>query len=69
MIRRLENTDRRVFYLTHFQNPDHPLIVVNVALTNGIANSIQKIMNDDEKEKAADSAIFYSISSLEPGLR
>jgi len=69
MIRRLEEVDRRVFYLAHFQNPAHPLIVVNVALTQGVASSIQKILDDDEKESGPDSAIFYSISSLEPGLR
>jgi malonyl-CoA decarboxylase len=56
--------------------PGEPLIFVEVALTMGLAASVQPLLarEDDEdterqRERAADTAIFYSISNCQDGLR
>lgn len=75
--RRLEE-DRRCFAFFHPALPDEPIIFVEVALVNGLADSVQPILapraenesSTEEKEgTAADTAIFYSISNCQPGLR
>lgn len=38
-------SDRRVFYFTHTQNPNQPLIVVNIALTRSISDNISDILD------------------------
>jgi malonyl-CoA decarboxylase len=68
--RRLED-DRRCFAFFHPALPDEPLIFVEVALTDGIADAIAPLLaprNGNNKERA-DTAIFYSISNCQPGLR
>src|SRR5580658_2612037 len=52
------------------------LIFVEVALTTGLASSVQPLLARDgderaerEREKTADTAIFYSISNCQDGLR
>lgn len=64
-------SDRRVFYFTHTQNPNQPLIVVNIALTRSISDNISDILDsrDIEDENNFNAAIFYSISAMETGLR
>jgi len=52
--------------------PTEPLIFVEVALVNGIAGSIQGLLDEDAPAldpSAADTAIFYSISNTQSGLR
>lgn len=69
--RRLKPTDRRCFGFFHPSMPDEPLIFVEVALTQGIPNSIQTLLSDDREAiepEAADTAVFYSISNCQPGL-
>jgi malonyl-CoA decarboxylase len=69
--RRLEPDDRRCFAFFHPAMPDEPLIFVEVALTQGIAHSIQSLLAEDRQEKSveeADTAVFYSISNCQPGL-
>ena len=69
--RRLEPADRRCFAFFHPAMPDEPLIFVEVALTRGIAQSIQSLLaegREEEPVEAADSAVFYSISNCQPGL-
>lgn len=69
--RRLEPADRRCFAFFHPAMPDEPLIFVEVALTQGIARSIQALLAEGRKEKPAeeaDTAVFYSISNCQPGL-
>jgi len=66
------DSDRRCYALFHPSMPGEPLAFVEVALVGGLANSIQRLL--DEKAPvgdphAADTAIFYSISSPQRGLR
>jgi malonyl-CoA decarboxylase len=67
---RLE-ADRRCFAYFHPRMPDEPLIFVEVALTQGMADNVQILLDEtaplgDPAE--ADSAIFYSISNCQRGL-
>ena len=52
--------------------PNEPLVFVHVALVKGLADSM-KYINDStgsaQNERQADTAIFYSISSTQPGLQ
>jgi malonyl-CoA decarboxylase len=71
MARRLE-ADRRCYAFFHPGWPQEPLIFTEVALTRGLASSIQPIL-DPESEvsdtRGCDTAMFYSISNCQPGLR
>ena len=52
--------------------PDEPLIFVEVALGVGIASSVQDLLDLDAPQSVAadiDSAVFYSISNAQAGLR
>jgi malonyl-CoA decarboxylase len=69
--RRLQPEDRRCFAFFHPAMPDEPLIFVEVALTRGIASSIQRLLAEDRavlREEQADTAVFYSISNCQAGL-
>ena len=69
--RRLEPADRRCFAFFHPAMPDEPLIFVEVALMQGIADSIQALLaesRDVKPAEEADTAVFYSISNCQPGL-
>jgi malonyl-CoA decarboxylase len=75
-LRRRLAPDRRCFGFFHPALPGEPLIFVEVALTRGLADSIQPLLVKDggeaaqrERERAADTAIFYSISNCQEGLR
>lgn len=64
-------TDRRVYAFFHNKMPNDPLIFIEVALVNGIAQNIQTLL--DLKTPTiyppqANTAIFYSISSTQKGL-
>jgi malonyl-CoA decarboxylase len=67
--RRLEE-DRRCFAFFHPALEDEPLIFVEVALVDGLATAVQPLLapKTDER-KAADTAIFYSISNCQKGLK
>src|SRR5690606_25724855 len=65
------DVDRRCYGFFHPRMPDEPLIFVEVALTRGLADSIQKLLDQSaphEDPRAADTAIFYSISNCHRGL-
>lgn len=69
--RRLEPGDRRCFAFFHPAIPDEPLIFVEVALTRGIAGSIQDLLAETRhitEAEDADTAVFYSISNCQLGL-
>src|ERR1700733_8219554 len=75
-LRRRLAADRRCFAFFHPALPGEPLIFVEVALTTGLASSVQPLLARDgdekaerEREKTADTAIFYSISNCQDGLR
>jgi malonyl-CoA decarboxylase len=66
------DSDRRCYGFFHPRLPDDPLIFVEVALMDDIAESITPLL--DESADAADlntatTAIFYSISNTQGGLR
>lgn len=69
--RRLEPSDRRCFAFFHPAMPDEPLIFVEVALTKGVANSVQDLLAEAREvlpSEEADTAVFYSISNCQAGL-
>ena len=66
------DTDRRCYAFFHPRMPSEPLIFVEIALLKGVPKSVQMLL--DEKAPvhdphAADTAIFYSISNTQRGLR
>ncbi|MEO6015968.1 MAG: malonyl-CoA decarboxylase [Polaromonas sp.] len=66
------DSDRRCYGFFHPRLPDEPLIFVEVALIDEMAGSITPLL--DESADAADlkkatTAIFYSISNTQAGLR
>ncbi len=68
---RLEPEDRRCFAFFHPAMPDEPLIFVEVALTRGIAGSIQDVLAEEREilpRGDANTAVFYSISNCQAGL-
>jgi malonyl-CoA decarboxylase len=69
---RLQPADRRCFAFFHPQIPDEPLVFVEVALTRGTPASIGDVIAAGRtpiRETDADTAVFYSISNTQDGLR
>ena len=65
------DSDRRCYAFFHPRMPAEPLIFVEVALVRGLADSVQRLLDQKapvEDARAADSAIFYSISNCQRGL-
>jgi malonyl-CoA decarboxylase len=70
--RRLDPDDRRCFAFFHPAMPEEPLIFVEVGLTTAIPDSIQAMLDPDRPIVAAtdaSTAVFYSISNCQPGLK
>jgi malonyl-CoA decarboxylase len=66
------DSDRRCYGFFHAKLPDEPLIFVEVALGDEIASSITPLLDEQASVhdlKAATTAIFYSISNTQTGLR
>ncbi|MCI0752858.1 malonyl-CoA decarboxylase [Teichococcus vastitatis] len=70
-LRRRLAPDRRCFAFFHRALPGEPLIFVEVALTQGLAGAIQPLLapQDGSARAEFDTAIFYSISNCQEGLR
>jgi malonyl-CoA decarboxylase len=71
-LRRRLAADRRCFAFFHPALPGEPLIFVEVALTEGLAAAVQPLLSRDDPPgdpARADTAIFYSISNCQEGLR
>jgi malonyl-CoA decarboxylase len=75
-LRRRLAADRRCFAFFHPALPGEPLIFVEVALVNGLATAMPPLLARVTDEEAAwaqaaraDTAIFYSISNCQDGLR
>jgi malonyl-CoA decarboxylase len=75
-LRRRLAPDRRCFAFFHPALPGEPLIFVEVALVRGLATAMPPLLareTDEEATRAqaapADTAIFYSISNCQDGLR
>lgn len=65
------DSDRRCFAFFHPSMPAEPLIFVEVALVQGLADNVQQLLDQDApslEPEQADTAIFYSISNAQPGL-
>lgn len=70
--RRVAASDRRLYAFFHPALADVPLIFVEVALTVGAPTSIQSILAEDREPIAVgdvSTAVFYSISNCQRGLR
>ncbi|MGD9870986.1 MAG: malonyl-CoA decarboxylase [Thauera sp.] len=66
------DSDRRCYAFFHPRMPLEPLIFVQVALLEGIADNVQRLLDIDAPladTTRATTAIFYSISATQPGLR
>ncbi|WP_426957643.1 malonyl-CoA decarboxylase [Muricoccus radiodurans] len=74
-LRRRLAADRRCFGFFHPALPHEPLIFVEVALVQGLASAVQPLLaaegeaGAEARAEAADTAIFYSISNCQDGLR
>ena len=69
---RLEPSDRRCFAFFHPAMQDEPLIFVEVALMESNPHKIEEVLSSERKKvKRGDekSAIFYSISNCQRGLK
>lgn len=66
------DTDRRCYAFFHPRLPDEPLIFVEIALLKGFPDSVQMLLDLNaplQDPHAADTAVFYSISNTQKGLR
>jgi malonyl-CoA decarboxylase len=66
------DSDRRCYAFFHPRMPDEPLIFVEVALCRKLAGNVQSLLDQSLPTidpEGADTAIFYSISTTQPGLR
>ena len=71
--RRLDPADRRCFAFFHPSLIDEPLIFVEVALTDDMPESIGSVLQEAPKNgelsEKPSTAVFYSISNCQEGLR
>jgi malonyl-CoA decarboxylase len=66
------DSDRRLYAFFHPRMPMEPLIFVEVALTDRLADNVQALLDEHAPvfdARRADTAIFYSISNTQTGLR
>lgn len=71
-LRRRLAADRRCFGFFHPALPEEPLIFIEVALTGRISSAVAPLLDPDSPvadPMRADSAIFYSITNCQDGLR
>lgn len=69
-LKRRLGVGRRCFGYLHPAIPGEPLIFIEVALLKNVAETIQEVLWDDPPMPECDAtcALFYSISSTQPGL-
>ncbi len=66
------DSDRRLYAFFHPRMPMEPLIFVEVALTDHLVDNVQALLDEQAPvfdSRRADTAIFYSISNTQTGLR
>jgi len=71
-LRRRLDADGRCYAFFHPALPDEPLIFVEVALMDRIAEAVPPLLDAQSASKdpsRANTAVFYSISNCQPGLR
>lgn len=73
--KRINPEDRRIFAFFHPRLGDEPLIFVEVALMGEVPSTIDSVLGSNDSElatldiKRANTAVFYSISNCQKGLR
>ena len=71
-LRRRLAADRRCYAFFHPALPDEPIIFIEVALTQGMSDRVQPLLDPDLPvlpAESADCAMFYSITNCQEGLR
>jgi malonyl-CoA decarboxylase len=71
-LRRRLQADRRCYGFFHPQLRDEPLIFIEVALTQGLSDKVQPLLDIASPVASpaqADCAVFYSITNCQEGLR
>jgi len=71
-LKRRLGSDRACFAFIHPNMPSEPIIFVEVALVQGITGNVQELLGPDATHlhpHQADTAIFYSITNAQRGLR
>jgi malonyl-CoA decarboxylase len=71
-LRRRLAADRRCFAFFHPALPHEPLIFIEVAFTKGMSAAIEPLLAPDAPQiepESADTAVFYSITNCQSGLR
>ncbi|KAJ7517972.1 hypothetical protein O6H91_21G048500 [Diphasiastrum complanatum] len=70
-LKRRLGVGRRCYGYFHPAMPGEPLVFIEVALTKDMGASIQEVLFDEVPlpESEATAALFYSISSTQPGLK
>ena len=66
------DTDRRCYAFFHPRLPNEPLVFVEIALAKGLPGSVQLLLDQKapvQDPHGADTAVFYSISTTQKGLR
>ncbi len=64
--------DRRCYTLFHPRMPNEPLAILHVALTREVVTNVQQLLQVDtppEEANAANTAVFYSVTSPQQGLK
>lgn len=64
--------DRRCYAFFHPRMPNEPLIFVEIALAKGLPGSVHVLLDEQApigEVRGADTAVFYSISNAQKGLR
>ena len=60
--------DQRCYGFFHPALPNEPIVFVEIALTHGLAADLPDLLEREGAVADADTAIFYSITSCQPGL-
>jgi len=70
--RRIQPADRRCYAFFHPALTDDPLIFVEVALTREVSRAMEPVLTSDRqpvKQAKMNTAVFYSISNCQKGLK
>jgi malonyl-CoA decarboxylase len=71
-LRRRLAADRRCYAFFHPAMPDEPVVFIEVALTRGMSDKVQPLLDPASEvfdSNLADTAVFYSITNCQEGLR
>ena len=60
--------DQRCYAFFHPAMASEPIVFVEVALTRGLADDLPHLLEREDAVDDPDTAIFYSITSVQPGL-